>query len=63
MSSGKGHNPWLAISRMFGETIAEHCLAVHVLRGSSAVDNLLLAPMERAPQSYPKKVLTQKPEN
>ena len=24
ISSGKGHNPWLAKSRMFGETIAEH---------------------------------------
>ena len=24
ISSGKGHNPWLAKSRMFGESIAEH---------------------------------------
>ena len=24
MLSGKGHNPWLAKSRMFGESIAEH---------------------------------------
>ena len=25
MSSGKGHNPWLAKSRMFGETFSRAC--------------------------------------
>ena len=28
---------------------------------TKAIDNLLLAPMETAPQNYPRKVLTQKP--
>ena len=52
MASGKGHNPWLAKSRMFGKTVVEHVNSMRWFRNQDQITPLVIVHLQFVLPNY-----------